>query len=123
MRRNKGKITRFKFTQLVFIQSLRDKIAIPEEPVLTKSGMKINKGECDVVKLPQVIGNKYQSGTEKLMHMMRFSRPEKMQFNQRVVKIMSESNEGHLKAMYHTTQCKFGTSKRGLALAPKGKWN
>ena len=75
--RNEGDNARLKFPQLVLIQSLNNEFEMAEgqsPSTSAKSGTMMTKFDGKTVKPSPVMATKYQSSTEKLMHMMGFSR-------------------------------------------------
>ena len=66
---------------------------------------------------------KYRSGTGKLLHMMRWSRPDNLNAVRELSKHMKEANLLRYKAMHRVMEYVMRTPKRGLTLAPNGVWD
>ena len=89
-----------KFTQPVLIQSLSDEFNLPEdgpEPLTpTEAGqilMPCKEGEG----MNPVGQTKYRSGVGKLLHMMRWSRPDVLNPVREQSRHMKEANQAHMK--------------------------
>ena len=113
-----------KLTQPVLLQSYVDEFELPTyeyetpgEPgkVLTK--VEDGQGVC------QSVQTKFRSGVGKLLHMMRWSRPEIWNAVREVSRRMSIANEDHMKAMLRVLKYCADTPKRGWTLKPTRKWN
>ena len=113
-----------KLTQPVLLQSYEDEFQLPDyeyetpgEPgkVLTKveEGQELNPNEQF----------KYRSGVGKLLHMMRWSRPEIWNAVREVSRRMSSANHDHNKAMHRILKYCADTPKRGWILEPNRKWD
>ena len=66
---------------------------------------------------------KIRSGTGKLLHMMRWSRPDVLNAVRELSEHMKEANLVHCKAMHRVMEYVMRTPKRGLTLAPNGAWD
>ena len=114
-----------KFTQPVMIQSFKDEFetqenknyATPAEPGSTLRRVQ-NGAVMEISKQ-----KKFRSGTGKLLHMMRWSRPDILNAVRELSKHMKEANFVHYKAMHRVMEYVMRTPKRGLKLAPKGTWD
>ena len=73
--------------------------------------------------MPEKLQNQYRSGVGKLLHMMRWSRPELLNSVRECSKAMKTSAYAHLKMMYQIMNYCVTTPNRGLLLKPQGTWN
>ena len=114
-----------KITQPVVLQSLKDEFELsegqnpltPAEPgsVLTK------EGEAELLKHKDQ--TKYRSGVGKLLHMMKWSRPEIANSIGELSTFMSAVTLAHMKAMTRVMKYVVSTPERGLVLKPNAKWD
>jgi hypothetical protein len=65
----------------------------------------------------------YQSGVGKLLHMMKWTRPEILNAVQELSRFMVHASLAHLKEMYRAIKYCIGTPNRGLLLKPTMKWD
>jgi len=115
-----------KLTQPVMIQSFSDEFELPEDGNSPRTpaepGSVLSKGEeRNLVKRDRQ--KFYRSGVGKLLHMMRWTRPEILNAVRETSKFMSGAVEGHVTAMKRIMLYCVGTPKRGLLLKPKGLWD
>jgi hypothetical protein len=66
---------------------------------------------------------KYRSGVGKLLHMMRWSRPEILNAVRELSRCMSGASLAHVKAMHRTMKYCVGSADCGLLLKPIGRWD
>jgi 5'-3' exoribonuclease 2 len=113
-----------KFTQPVLLQSFVDEFqakpvghstpAIPGSTLqATTSNSSLNANDL----------SKYHSGVGKLLHLMRWSRPDILNATREVSQFMSNANHAHSQAMHRILEYCVGTPERSLLLAPKGVWD
>ena len=65
----------------------------------------------------------YRSGVGKLLHMMRWSRPEILNSVRELSRFMSGASKAHLKAMLRLMKYVVCTPERGWFLNPQTRWN
>ena len=114
-----------KFLQPVLLQSYHDEFNLPDEKNPT------TPAEPGQILMPCEESNgmaakeqvMYRSGVGKLLHMMRWSRPDTLNAVRELSKNMEVASEAHLKAMQRTMRYCLATPERGLLLKPNGKWN
>ena len=112
-----------RMTQPVLIQSFKDiedkntpRTPAPEGQVLRRAEDK------DSLKGPNA--TKYRSGVGKLIHLMKWSRPEIMNSVRDLSRFMSNgASSAHVKAMETVMKYVVGTPDRGLLLKPEGIWD
>ena len=114
-----------KFTQPVMIQSFSDEFELPEGKAPNTPatpGQFLVKGD-DATNLKQEQQTKYRSGVGKLLHMMRWSRPEILNAVRELSRYMSGATPAHMKAMLRLMKYCTGTPERGWTLKPNRKWD
>jgi hypothetical protein len=114
-----------RFTQPVMIQSFNDEFELPvSRPPNTPAtpGDHLVKGD-DGTNIGVELQFKYRSGVGKLLHMMRWSRPEILNAVRDLSKYMSGATLAHMKALIRVMHYCHDTPERGLLLQPKRKWN
>jgi hypothetical protein len=91
-----------KFTQPVLLQSFEDEFYLPIEKnkpnIPAEAGQVMARAE-DGEKITQEVQSTYMSGVGKLLHMMRWSRPEVLNAVRELSKHMTSATLSHLKAM------------------------
>jgi hypothetical protein len=65
----------------------------------------------------------YRKGTGKLLHIMRWSRPDSLNSTREVSRFGQEANKAHEGALYQIMEYCYQTPKRGLLLKPTGIWD
>jgi len=65
----------------------------------------------------------YRSGVGKLLHMMKWTRPEILNAIRELSRFMTGASKAHLKEMFRAMKYCVGTPNRGLLLKPTMKWN
>ena len=114
-----------KFMQPVLLQSFKDEFNLPEGKTSNypaTAGSVLTKGD-KTSKLSQKEQTKYRSGVGKLLHMMRWSRPEIYNTVRDCSRHNQEVNHGHYEAMLQIINYCVKTKDRGLTPAPNMKWN
>jgi hypothetical protein len=113
-----------KFTQPVLIQSFRDEFQAEAKghttPAIPGSTLQQTTEET-TLEVDET--TKYRSGTGKLLHVMRWSRPDVLNATREVSQFMGRANQAHLQAMQRVLEYCVGTPERGLVLAPTGQWD
>ncbi len=114
-----------KMTQPVMLQSFNDEFDLPDGPApntpATPGSALVKTDPEDCIPADQLF--KYRSGVGKLLHMMRWSRPEILNAVREESRYMSGASLAHVKAMHRTMKYCVGTPERGLLLKPVGKWD
>jgi hypothetical protein len=67
--------------------------------------------------------SKYRSGTRKLLHLMKWSRPDVLNSVRELSRFMTAATACHLKAMYRVMQYCVATKEVGLTLKPNCAWD
>ena len=120
-----GGIGSIKFTQPVMLQSFKDEFDLenqretitPAEP-----GSTLPKVPEDA-NLNDREQTYFRSGVGKLLHMMRWSRPEVYNAVRDLSRHMKASTTTHVKAMHRVMKYCVSTPHRGWTLKPNRKWN
>jgi hypothetical protein len=111
-----------KLTQPVLLQSYDDEFDLPKgETPNTPAipGTALHKGRTeDAVNEKEKELFAHRSGVWKLLHMMKWTRPEILNAVRELSRFMSGATQEHMKAMHRTLNCWFGTPSRGLSLKP-----
>ena len=113
-----------KLTQPVLIQSFVDEFEATVQghttPAIPGSTLQETTPEST---LSNAETTKYRSGVGKLLHVMRWSRPDILNAAREVSQFMGRANPAHFQAMLRVLEYCVGTPERGLVLAPKGEWD
>ena len=109
-----------KFTQPVLLQSFTDEFKLPGgdfpiTPAVPGDVLRQGDPESAVDMSEQRI---YRSGTGKLLHMMKWSRPDILNPVRDLSRFMKEASGAHMAAMYRVMKYCVGTPNRGLVLKP-----
>ena len=114
-----------KFTQPVLLQSFDDEFELPDgkAPVTpAPAGDTLMKGKPNE-SMSANDQKKYRSGVGKLLHMVKWSRPECMNRVRELSRFMGEGTYGHMHAMLRTMKHCISKPTRGLTLKPSMTWN
>ena len=113
-----------KFRQAIMLQSFEDEFALPSYDYQTpgEPGQVLTKCEDGDEVEPQVHSS-YRSGAGKLLHMMRWSRPEIYNAVRETSRHMQKPNNIHYKAMLRIMKYCVLTKNRGWTLKPSRVWN
>ena len=120
-----GKPT-IKITQPVLIQSFADEFGLdptchtPSTPAAPGS-MLMKPSEDQLV--DGDMQTKYRSGVGKMLHLMRWSRPETQNAVRDLSRFMSGAAQSHVKAMLRAMSYCLGTAERGIVLQPTDAWD
>lgn len=115
-----------RITQPVILQSFIDEFDLPQEGQEPSTPGEPGKclmpvGESEAL-LPEN-QTLFRKGVGKLMHVMRWSRPDNLNAVRDLSKYMKEASERHIGAMKRTMRHILSTRNRGLFLKPTRKWN
>jgi hypothetical protein len=114
-----------RFTQPVLLQSYTDEFNIPADVVPSipaEDGQILVPCEpADGVK--ESVQAMYRSGVGKLLHMMRWSRPEMLNSVRELSRHMKVASPVHVKALFRALKYCTLTPERGLFLKPTRTWN
>ena len=113
-----------KLIQPVLLQSFTDEFKLPGgdfpiTPAVPGDVLRHGDPESAVDMNEQRI---YRSGTGKLLHMMKWSRPDILNPVRDLSRFMKEASGAHMTAMYCIMKYCVGTPNRGLALKPNTTW-
>jgi hypothetical protein len=114
-----------KLTQPASLQSYDDEFDLPKgetpnAPAIP--GTVSHKGTTeDVVNEKELFT--CRSGAGKLLHMMKWTRPQSLNAVRELSRFMSGATQEHMKAMCRTLNYCVGTPNRGLLLKPTMKWD
>ena len=113
-----------KFTQPVLLQSYKDEFKLPDKKFETpaQAGQvmsKVNEGD----EVSPEVQREYRGGVGKLLHMMRWSRPDIWNAVRECSRRMTVCNAVHRKAMLRVMKYCVDTPNRGWTLKPKRSWN
>jgi hypothetical protein len=113
-----------KFTQPVLVQSFEDEFRLPSYNYKTpgephKVLVKCAEGHAVDHKKHAL----YRKGVGKLLHLMRWSRPEIYNAVRETARRMSEPNDAHYKAMLRIMKYCTITKDRGWTLKPSRTWD
>jgi hypothetical protein len=115
-----------RFTQPVQLQSFQDEFNLPkvkDKPnIPAEAGQVLPKPEEGVV-LPVEEQKTYRSGVGKLLHVMRWSRPDVLNAVRELSRFMMVAAPQQMKAMYRVMSYCVATPKRALVLKPERKWD
>jgi hypothetical protein len=112
-----------KFTQPV-LQSFADEFAIagsemPKTPGVPLKSLQLGSKSPVASKR----NTYYRSGTGKLMHLRRWSRPEMANALRDLSRYNTNCSEDHIDAMHRAMRYAYTTPHRGLQLTPVGHWD
>jgi hypothetical protein len=115
-----------RFTQPVLLLSFEDEFDLPVENdkrnIPAEAGQVMTRAE-DGEKVTLEVQSTYRSGVGKLLHMMRWSRPDVLNSIRELSKHMTAATLTHLKAMYRAMTYCMHTKNRGLTLKPNRTWD
>ena len=116
-----------KFTQPVMVQSFRDEFDIED----AMKRPPVTPAEPGSVLLPAQPENYvssakqsyYRSGVGKMLHMMRWSRPEIYSSTRDLSRSLKGASQVHIKAMHRQMAYIASTPEKGFVLNPTRQWN
>jgi hypothetical protein len=112
------------FTQPVLIQSFQDEFELPTENYETPAEPgKVLGPVIEGQELDSEGQSKYRSIVGKMLHLMRWSRPDIWNSTREASRRMQKANKAHEKQAYRTMKYCVDTKNRGWKLKPTRKWN
>ena len=115
-----------RLTQPVMIQSFQDEFDLSEvKSSVTpgEPGKVLPKNEDDEAKVKPSVHSYFRRGIGKLLHMMRWSRPEVQNSVRDASRHLKSPTEVHVHAMHRIMKYVVDTPDRGWYLKPERKWN
>ena len=114
-----------KLTQPVMIQSFKDEFELPEGNASNTPAIPGYVMSEDEIKnqVNDETQSTYRSGVGKLLHMMRWTRPEIMNAVRELSRFAGRALQSHVVAMYRVMKYCRSTPERGLLLNPLVKWD
>lgn len=111
--------------QPVLLQSFADEFPLPGGPNPTTPAAPDTTLEPAKPEhlLPSSQQTKFRSGVGKLLHMMRWSRPDILKAVRELSRNMSGATAEHMDAMLRVMKYCCATPNRGLTLNPNSDWN
>jgi hypothetical protein len=117
--------TKLKATQPVLLQSFKDEFDlsdVPHDPVTpAPAGTILQKDDEDFVGPEEQ--KKFRSGVGKLLHMMKWSRPDILNRTRELSRFMSAATKPAVKAMHILMKYCLSTPNRGLVIDPDCTWD
>jgi hypothetical protein len=115
-----------RLTQPVLLQSFDDEFDIPDmqrpnTPAMP--GQVLRSGASETALVDSKMQSRYRSGTGKLLHLMKWSRPDILNSVRELSRFMTGATAAHLSAMYRVMKFCLATKDRGLTLRPNCKWD
>ena len=115
-----------KLTQPVMIQSFRDEFELDDHGKVPKTpaepGSVLSKGENKNT-VSKERHTFFRKGVGKMLHMMRWTRPDILNSTRECSMMMNCTMEPHITAMKRVMKYVVNTAERGLLLKPKGIWD
>lgn len=108
-----------KMTQPVLLQSFTDEFDFVRDPKITVPGVPLSVLGATEGKLDPDDLFKYRSGTGKLLHLVKWSRPEIGNAVRELSRFMQGAGAAHLKALYRVMNYCLNTAERGKVFRPK----
>ena len=114
-----------RLTQPVLLKSYVDEFDLPDANTPTTPAVpgQVLTGCKEEEGLSAEMQTKYRSGVGKLLHMMRWSRPEILNPVRDLSRHMQKASMAHYQAMLRVMHYCVSTPKRGLVLNPYGEWD
>ena len=113
-----------KMTQPVLIRSFQDEFDLPGEqpPNPAKAGEMLEKGNPEE-KVSARMHKCFRKGVGKLLHMMRWSRPEILNSVRECSRYVSSPVDAHIDRMHRIMDFVVSTKDKGWFLNPNVKWD
>jgi hypothetical protein len=108
------------------LQSFRDEFELPEgndnpvTPAVAGEVLQPCDPEHQLADKEQVT---YRQGVGKLLHLMRWSRPDVLNSVRELTRFAGRASMAHMKAMYRVMKFCRATKKRGKTLKPRRNWD
>ena len=115
-----------KFTQPVLLRSFTDEFSVPHapQPYSTPAAPgEVLRKDDGTPNLDSTKQSLYRSGVGKLLHLMKWTRPDILNSVRELSKFMKQATTNHLKAMYRVMRFCMDTSTRSKTLRPVGCWD
>jgi hypothetical protein len=114
-----------RMTQPVLLQSFEDEFGIDgtnatNTPAIPGSVLQYTEGD-KIMNRDEMFT--FRSGTGKLLHLMKWSRPEIKNAVRELSRFMAGATQKHMKAMKRVMSYCVGTKERGLFLKPNARWD
>ena len=121
--RNKNEVS-VKFTQPVLLQSFEDEFELPtlRYSIPAEAKQVLQHGDEETC-LSDEIQDRYRSGVGKLIHLMRWSRPEICNAVRELSRHNGKCNLCHYKALLRVMKYCVDTPNRGWQLKPTRSWD
>ena len=118
------KVPIMKLTQPVLIKSLVDEFGVNkmgrESSVPATAGTVLNRNEEEGTEVDKT---RMRSGVGKLLHLVRWSRPEIFNAVRELTRVTSVASKAHLNAMKKCMTYCVETKQRGRVIKPDSLWN
>ena len=113
-----------RMTQPVMIQSFKDEFDLPGEvhPNPAKAGEVLVPGKSDE-NISKKMQKLYRKGVGKLLHMMRYSRPDILNRVRELSQFVVAATTYHFVCMLHVMDYVVCTAEKGWFLAPNAVWD
>ena len=113
-----------RMTQPVMIQSFKDEFDLPGEvhPTPAKEGEVLVGGKPEE-NVPKKMQKLYRKGVGKLLHMMRWSRPDTLNRIRELSRFVVGATAYHFACMLRVMDYIVCTAEKGWILAPVGNWD
>jgi hypothetical protein len=114
-----------RLTQPVLLQSFEDEFNLPSgKPTMTPAepGKTLHSGDSEDM-IDDTKQTKFRSGVGKLLHLMKWSRPDIQNSVRELSRFMSGATTAHVKAMYRAMNFCLATRHRGYTIKPNCKWD
>jgi hypothetical protein len=115
-----------RLTQPVLLQSFEDEFDIPNMKIPNTPavpGQVLRSAASETALMDSQMQSKFRSGTGKLLHLMKWSRPDVLNSVRELSRFMTGATAAHLSAMYRVMRFCLATRDRGLTLRPRCKWD
>jgi len=107
------------------LQSFTDEFKLPggDFPITPAVSGHVLRQEIQSLQVDMNEQRIYRSGTGKLLHMMKWSRPDNLNPVRDLSRFMKVASGAHMAAMYQVRKYSVGTPNRGLVLKPNATWD
>ena len=113
-----------KITQPVLLQSYNDEFKLPtiKPKTLLPAGCIMSRGKSNEL-ISASMQKRYQSGTGKILHMSRWSRPESLNLVRETCRFAQDATKEQYDSVHRIMKYYHVTPKRGWYLRPKRTWD